>query len=154
MNVASLLNTISSIIGAVTLPVLYCWVFLRVARRNVGNKLMECDCISGALFMACFITMKIPNYRVDYGVTWSLGPLGWIRNDFLYRQGSILGSTGQAPFAPRVKRNLFLRSAISEHQVGIYCCKILVLYRQVHRREASPSSRVFFRRGTCDRGIL
>src|SRR5262249_28156253 len=33
------------------------------------------------------------------------------------------------------------------------CCKILVLYRQVHRREASPSSRVFFRRGTCDRGI-
>jgi len=74
MNVPSLLNTIPSIIGAVSLPVLYCWAFWRVARRSVGNKLMESACISGGLFMACFITMKIPDCPV--WITAFVGLLG------------------------------------------------------------------------------
>jgi len=43
---------------------------------------------------------------VDCGVACCLGTLGWIRNDFLYLQGSVFGSAWQATVASCWKHHL------------------------------------------------
>ena len=66
-------SVISKIIGAIALPLLYGWVFWRVARRNSGSKLMECACLAGGIFMASFVAMQIPGCPV-----WIAALLGFL----------------------------------------------------------------------------
>ena len=67
-------SMIPKIVGALGLFTLYGWTFWRVGKRNAGNKLMECACIAGGLFMGMFGALKIPGCP-DW-VPASLGLLG------------------------------------------------------------------------------
>jgi hypothetical protein len=69
-------NRVITVLSAVTLPAIYCWVFWRVARRNAGSKVMECAAIAGTLFMGTFAAMNIPGCPV--WVPASLALLGMV----------------------------------------------------------------------------
>ena len=66
--------SIPNIVSGLALLLLYGWTFWRVWRRNPGNKLMECACIAGLIFLGMFGTMKVPG--VPIWVPALLGLLG------------------------------------------------------------------------------
>jgi hypothetical protein len=75
-------GVVRSVVSGMALIVFYAFAFWRIAKRNTGNRVIECGCLTLVVFAVLMATINMPNLS-DWGraMFGDLAPSSWFADD-------------------------------------------------------------------------